>query len=272
MKIKHFIVTYNNKDRINTSLDSLFSSGDMYNTEIYIISNHTILDIDSKFIDKVTILKNETRPNFSTGHLSRNWNQAIINGFQNLNYPDCDILITSQDDTIFRKNYIEKSISFTQNYDFLTFGAGDQYSIYTPLSIKRIGLWDERLCNIGHQEADFFLRAIKYYPLKVSINDYVHGRLHNIQRDSPIYRTPTGAELFDPNHLNSIIYHPHSEYIFYTKWNVRPHKWDEQYIKNLDYIEPQIPSFIMYPYFEKDIEIETLRQQKFIINENIISS
>jgi hypothetical protein len=269
-KIKHFIVTYNNEKRINESLKSLFESDLNNNIEVFIISNHSYLNIHDEFIKKVKILRNETRPDFSTGHLSRNWNQAIINGFQNLNNPDCDILITSQDDTIFKKNYIERSVELSESFDFSVFGSGDQFAIYTPNAIKKIGLWDERLCNIGYQEADYFLRAIKYCD-RVSINDYRHGRVYNPQNNNPITETPTGWDYKDVAHMASMVYHQHSLYIFEKKWETRPMDWvvknkgyvDDNYMNYLKNIEPMIPSFILYPYFEKNIE--TLREQKFII-------
>lgn len=177
IKIKHFIVTYNNEKRLNLSLDSLFDScNNLDNLDIFIINNHSNINIYDKFKYKVKVLNNQTRPDFSTGHLSRNWNQAIINGFKDINNPDCDILITSQDDTIFEKNYLEKSIELSKSFDFISYGTGDQFLIYNIRGIENIGLWDERFCNIGYQEADYFLRAIRYHR-HVSINDEHHHRL-----------------------------------------------------------------------------------------------
>ena len=162
MKIKQYIVTYNNSLQINNCLDSIFSKlskEELSILEIYIINNHSNLEINKEYLDNITILNNNLRPDFSTGHLARNWNQAIINGFQNLNNPDCDIVITNQDDTIFKENYINQIIELHKNFDLIQFGWGDNFISYTPNAIKRIGLWDERFCNIGYQEADYLLRA-----------------------------------------------------------------------------------------------------------------
>lgn len=265
MKIKHYIVTYNNESRINACLESLFDSGsDLSNLSIYIINNHSKIKIKSEFIAKVNVINNQTRPDFSTGHLARNWNQAIINGFKDLNNPDCDIVITSQDDTIFEKNYIDKSIDLCKKFDFFACGTGDQFIIYSPLAIKRIGLWDERFCNIGYQEADYFLRAVRYHVEKVSINDFNHGRLYNTQNKNifPIKETISGSLSNDEAHVLSKKYHMYSEYIFRNKWKINPQPWlDIDIIKS---IEPNITSFIYYPYFEKDID--TLKEQKYMIN------
>jgi GT2 family glycosyltransferase len=159
MKVKQYIVTYNNQIQINNCLESIFSklnNDELSILDIFIINNHSDLNIDVKYLDKITILNNELRPDFSTGHLSRNWNQAIINGFKDLKTPDCDILITNQDDTLFKENYINKLIELHKNFDLIQFGWGDNFISYTPNAIKQIGLWDERFCYIGYQEADYF--------------------------------------------------------------------------------------------------------------------
>jgi hypothetical protein len=92
MKIKQYIVTYNNSLQINNCLDSIFSKlseEELSVLEIYIINNHSNLEINKEYLNNITILNNDLRPDFSTGHLSRNWNQAIINGFKSLKNPFC---------------------------------------------------------------------------------------------------------------------------------------------------------------------------------------
>jgi hypothetical protein len=62
----------------------------------------------------------------------------------------------------------------------------------------------------------------------------------------------------DENHFASYDYHVVSSQIFWLKWGDFLHF-------NLETIllkEPKLPSFIMYPYFEKDVE--TLWEQKFL--------
>lgn len=264
MRIKHFIVTYNNEKRLNSTLESLFSSqSDLSSLEVYVINNHSNISVREEFGSRIKILNNQTRPDFSTGHLSRNWNQAIINGFKDLSNPDCDLLIMSQDDTLFEKNYLEKSVELSKSLDFVCYGTGDQYMIYTPKGVKRIGLWDERFCNIGFQEADYFLRAVRYHD-KVSINDGHHGREYLTRRDmTPILPTASGFHAGDSSHLKSMVFHAHSGHVFTTKWKVRPQWWDLNHINILKSIDPNMMSYIMYPYFEKDVE--TLREQKYLV-------
>ncbi len=174
-KIKIFIVTYKSKISLNNNIKSLLESDLMqHNWEINVINNHSLND---EYVDKVKVWHNVLRPDFSTGHLARNWNQAIINGFKDLNNPDCDILVNSQDDVLFKKDCFSKLIEFHKKYSFIQSGAGDSLCSYLPEAVKEIGLWDERFCNIGYQEADYFLRALIYNKNKSMISDCHPG--HN---------------------------------------------------------------------------------------------
>lgn len=97
MRIKIYFVTYMESQVLNETLDSFFSTCDNNKfCEICIINNHSIFFLEEKFVDKVRVIHNCGRPDFSTGHLSRNWNQAILHGFQNLNKLDCDILYSKE--------------------------------------------------------------------------------------------------------------------------------------------------------------------------------
>jgi hypothetical protein len=268
MKVKQYIVTYNNAFQINNCLKSIFNSlsdEELNMIEINIINNHSNLNIDSEFTNKVNILHNTLRPDFSTGHLSRSWNQAIINGFKNLKNPDCDILITNQDDTIFQPNYINKLVELHKQYDLIQFGGGDNYVSYTPNAIKRIGLWDERFCNIGFQEGDYFLRAVRYNADRVSINDGYHFRVNNPLDNTIITVVKSGYHRLEEYHMESHKYHYISRIVFNTKWGVDPVNTAESvntWADSVKKLNPIIPSFMYYPYFEKDVE--TLNQQNYI--------
>ena len=103
MKIKVFIVTYNS-DLIFNNVESLLSSNLVnYDYSINIVDNYGQNQnlIDFCLDKKINLIQNKLRPSFSTGHLSRSWNQCIINGFKDLNNPDCDILVLCQDDNLF---------------------------------------------------------------------------------------------------------------------------------------------------------------------------
>jgi hypothetical protein len=271
MKIKQYIVTYNNELQINNCLKSILnglSQTELNMLEINIINNHTNFNLHPDFIDRVNVLHNVLRPDFSTGHLSRNWNQAIINGFKDLNNPDCDVLITNQDDTKFQPNYINHLIEKHKEYDLIQMGHGDNLLSYTPTAIKRIGLWDERFCNIGFQEADYFLRAALYHTNKISLNDKMHARMFNELENNIIEYMPAGYQREEPYHKQSMQYHHFSLQVFIAKWGYSPVNVDNSAISwdNISAFENKKPlttGFIFYPYFEKDIE--TLKEQNYLL-------
>jgi hypothetical protein len=197
------------------------------------------------------------RPDFSTGHLSRSWNQSIINGFQNLKNPKCDIVITNQDDTLFKINYLNKIVTLHKEYDFVQLGRGDNYISYTPNAIKCIGLWDERFCNIGFQEADYFLRVKKFLK-KHTINDIAHGRTSNQIENKIIENYISIDNNKIREHSRSACFHNISKKMFLLKWNVNPEFWNE----NIYNTQQLCDNYFLYPYFEKDIQ--TLKEQRYI--------
>jgi hypothetical protein len=281
MKIKIYIVTYKNEDYLKNNIISLLGSDLInYKYEINVINNFTSNFSLQDFCDtnNIKVIHNNLRPDFSTGHLSRNWNQAIINGFKDINNPDCDILVLCQNDNIFKKDWCQYIIEKHKTYDFISIGGGDQYHSYTINHIKKVGIWDERYCNIGYQEADYFIRSYLYNKERTSINDYNHKRIHNKLVEQPT-TTPSGIigtdkiiELDDSlkggmrgdeSHIQSSRYHYISKKILDQKWGIEfEGSWSEEKLKHLPR-NSKISSFIFYPYFEKDIE--DLNEKGYII-------
>lgn len=289
MKIKIYIVTYRASKDLNNNIKSLLNS-DLVNHdyEINVINNHSEFTLSKEFEGKVNVLHNVLRPDFSTGHLARNWNQAIINGFKDLNNPDCDILVTSQDDVIFKSDWTKKLIEYHKKYNFIVMGTGDAFLSYLPEAVKKIGLWDERFFGITHQDADYFLRAIIYNKKKSSINDFQHKRVinpigdHHVNENievffkktskseinskedrvsSPLITVPYSDDCRISEHKRSLTIGRYTTNIFYNKWGIYAKSRDwEGYIDK----PPKIisKSYVQYPYFEKNIE--TLRKQFFL--------
>ncbi len=271
MKIKQYIVTYNNPSQIKKCLDSIFDALDdeQFNMlEINIINNHSNFYLEEGYLEKVKIFHNSLRPDFSTGHLSRNWNQSILNGFESILEPKCDILINCQDDVEFSKNYINKLIEYHKQYDLIQTGKGDSFISYTIDAIKRIGLWDERFCTIGFQEMDYYIRAMKYHYDKISLNDVFHEKMINpIPNIDIIENTLSGFERKEEHHSSSQIYFHVCSNLLSKKWSpfwevlfFRPDKRFE--------MEPQIDSFVYYPYFER--YVETLKEQRYLLQNDRI--
>lgn len=264
MKIKLYIVTYNNAKDLNTTLDTIFKSDiKNYNYEINIINNHSNFHLNKEFKDKVKVLHNVLRPDYSTGFLTRNWNQALILGFKNLRTPDCDFVIACQDDTIFYSNWLKNTIELHKKYSFITYGWGDNFMSWTSEGVKRIGLWDESFQMSGHT-SDYFLRALIYNKEKTSINDYHHKRLLNVEKFNIASRPLSPKEHQYERKLNT----PFGKRMIEYKWgkikgcsSMLTH-WTLELFNNLDKINPRCSSRILYPYFERDVE--TLEEQKYV--------
>lgn len=251
MKIKLYIVTYKGFDRLNKTLKTLFSSDLIkHKHEINIINNHTEIKIDPEYQKKITILHNNLRPDFSNGHLSRNWNQAIINGFKDLNNPNCDILCHAQDDCIFASNFISKLIDIHKKYSFVQFGEGDQFCSYLPEAIKKIGLWDERFCAISLQAEDYFMRAVINNRKKTMINDWAHKRLWNNYEKNFFIVKPFNRQEIKQHGQHFLML---AKTFFVHKWGHKPLTWDKKFTKRL-HKKPKVPCYIFYPYFEKNVE------------------
>lgn len=289
-KIKIYITTYRNNELLKRCIQSLLASDVVdFDYEINILNNHGTIKIEHP---RIKVLDNGGRPDFSTGHQSRCWNQALINGFVDLENPDCDIVVTMHNDIVVLKNWVRSILSYHVKYDFLAFSAGDGFCSYTVDAVKNVGLWDERFCNIGYQEADYFLRQYLYNADKASINDYEHIRLLNPVLDSVFadhleYKMKShgvvddayecGYVRKDEDHLDSMKHHDISLDFFRKKWssnhfevlpagNMEDHQeknylwhnkwskmWDVNELSGIDFVECQSPQPIVYPYFEKAI-------------------
>jgi len=250
MKIKFYIVTYKRKDDLHKTLISLFKTDiSQHNVHVYIVNNHSDFYIDDEFTNKVTVLHNVFRPNHSTGHLSRNYNEIFLHGFKDLLNPDCDILIHSHDDNLFDPYFFNKLVEYHKNYDLLTFSQGCGLMSYTPEAVKTIGLWDERFCTIGYHEGDYFLRALTYMKNRVSINDPLQ-----VREWKPLPHICSKQSGTDQNeeHQRSFTYYSVCRRLWELKYpSVRDVGWSQEQMSNMPH--PSIPYYVMYPYFEKDL-------------------
>ena len=266
MKIKIYIVTYDNNIVLNDwSLQSIFNSDYEklgHDVKVFVINNHSNISIKDEYKNKITLLNNSLRPDFSTGHLARNWNQAIINGFVDIENPDCDIVVCSQNDIKFKKNWLENLLKAHEKYNFIQQGQGDGFHSYKIDAIKNVGLWDERFCNICYQEHDYFLRQLIDNRNHCSINSKGSRQLHNRLEYEIIEDTPCGSKRGEKSHILSKQNSNISKLIFQQKWgSTQPAQWkpDFEWIPT----KSKIPNYIYYPYFEK--KIPKLKEKGFII-------
>ncbi len=272
--IKLWMVTYNNPECVKNNLDTLFKSMEKFarvgreeldfQLQINIINNHSnfILPEDYQFEFKNIKVWNNLRIDESCGHLARDWNFALISSFRDLKAPACDQVICVHDDVIWHEDWFDKlwDIHYGQKFDFYIGDYGCSFHSYLPSAVRKVGLWDERFCNIAYHEADYMLRQRIYNPTNSTINDHVQGRVWN----------PT-AVFFDHPHHNSdkqtaanesLRYHPVSRSVFEQKWGIYPERWGATNVLQSPPRGPLIPGYLYYPYFERDVE--TLTEQKYV--------
>ena len=249
--INLYIVTYKNHTGLHECLESLGDANIPSNVKlnINVINNHSEFRIDTKF-KNINVMHNVLRPDFSTGHLSRNWNQAIIHGFKNLLKPTSEIVIGCQVDTVFNKDWLTRLIELHKKYSFITAGWGDAFLSFTVDAVRNIGLFDERFCNIVHQECEYFTRALIFNKNKSSINDFHHGKVLNpflssADDTSFIYRKNSNT---DVTWNSTVECHEHITKFLLSKYSRSPHEW------NIDNPPKLLKKLIMfYPYFEFDV-------------------
>jgi hypothetical protein len=290
--ISIYIVTYRNPVDLNKNIHSILASG--ADVRINVINNHSEFFLEPEHEKAVTVLHNNLRPNFSLGHLARNWNQALLHGFQDLRNPASDIVITVQDDVIFKANWLSRLLDLHRQYSFITMGGGDAFCSYLPEAVRKIGLWDERFCCLGYHEGDYFLRALIHNREGSSINDLQHGRLHNpvesntynpadvdldmevenrgtdggemIRADSMLITLPLRNLARQKAHFTSMRMQGIPRAVFLQKWGLSDAFWTAEHHavrKSL------VPNYITYPYFEKDIE--DLREKNYVVSDDFLT-
>ena len=265
-KFKIYVVTYQGHKRINKTLASILASDIVHHPfKVYVINNHSDIRMTEAHINhpNIKVLHNVLRPDWSSGHLSRNWNQALVNGFKSLTNPDCEYVVCSQDDSIFRPDWASKLIELHKKFTFVQNGLGDQFHSYMPEAVRHVGIWDERYCGLSHQAADYFWRCVMYNKAKSSIQDPGHRRVLN-----PIFpgNVPKSVGwLVDPDvrqldgiwdnnlHNNASLAAKLIQHKFGK--TAEPHgvfAWTPERLANPPK-KTQSMNYITYPYFEKDI-------------------
>lgn len=254
-QVNVYVVTYNNTQRINENIlrFGYTTRNSNANFKYTVINNHSKTAIGQFYTPsnmEFRVWNNVMRPDISCGHLSRDYNAALMDGFVDLNNPACDQVICCHDDVWYHDGWFEKLTEIHKKYDFYAGDYGCSMTSYLPSAVKTIGIWDERFINIAYHEADFFLRARLYNRDKSSINDYFGGRVLNpteVLFDHP----PENHNKVDHS-VKSLQYHPLSRHVFDLKWGCHPEQWATRFSTTNK--TPKIPTYAYYPYFEKDID------------------
>jgi len=255
-----FLTTYKQGDLLYHALDSVFKAMEgKYSYEVYIINNYGVLGLPEKYANKVTgVIDNLVRPDFSTGHLPRDWNTCLLYGFQNLKEPVSDIVVCMHGDINLLDGWADYvyDLHMKKHRCFTSFGVGDVFCSYTAEGVRKIGMWDERFCNIGIQEKDYFLRAALWAKDCATVNDR-KSVVHNPEENKVIFHPNLrGITRGDPEHHRSISFHPWSRGVFKAKWGFDMHALrGPQGVANGTVVPgiPVVHSWLTYPYFEQDI-------------------
>lgn len=114
----------------------------------------------------------------SHGQLSRSWNEALTSGFVNLEEPVNDYVVLIQADAKLQPgwwNFIQPRMEDADmGCDFLQMGRGDEFMVFTPTAVKRVGLFDETYTGIQYHEFDYFSRARACITERSCLHDH-HG-------------------------------------------------------------------------------------------------
>jgi len=290
-KIKIYIVTYNRPKALNKTINKIFNTSwniiPNNKKEIIVINNHTNFYLTEENKNRVTVLHNQTRPDYSLGNLSESWNQCLINGFKDLNNPDTEILCTLQDDCHLHQDWFLNLLEMHRNYDFIFGSLGDNFVSYKANAVKKIGLWDENFCGIQYKEADYCIRALIHLNKKSIINDKLANLYHNhsdwlsvvvteglnyVKNNNQIIRKP------DNDHHNKIKIHSTSHrqillnyfnFKWKNTWKEQPAKegwicnWTNDFVKNPPKFPAHFQQHFRYYYFEKNIE--NLKQKGYLV-------
>lgn len=253
--INLYVVTYNNEESINNNVQRFLDTTKDIDTQrfllnYHIINNHSNFRLKDEFKGKVHVIHNSFRLDNSCGHLARDYNAAIMHGFRNLGTPAVDQVIHMHDDSVLIDNWLEELDKIHSTYTLYMGDFGCGLVSYLPDAVRKIGLWDERFCNIGYHEADYQLRARIYNNEKSTINDQFGGRVLNPTRNLFDLPGPNGAKQSASS--ASMQYHAVSRAVFAEKWGVHPEKWGDK-VTTFPTI-PLMENFVYYPYFERDVE------------------
>ena len=264
-RINMYVVTYNNSERINQHIERFVGTTEhidrsQYELNYYIINNHSNFELREDLKKYVTgIFHNSLRPDWSCGHLSRDYNAALMHGFHNLNEPHAHQVITMHDDSHLNVGWFESLQNIHNQFSFYVGDFGCSMISYLPDAVKKIGIWDERFCNIGYHEADYFLRALIYNNEKSSINDHFGGRVLN---ETVVLFEHVGPNHQKDTHVSQTLgYHTVSRHVFAEKWNTHPEEWRSRMFTTGVPTEPLIHTYMLYPYFE--LAIENLEAKKY---------
>ena len=268
-KIKLYFVTFKNDLELQATFDSIPGSGILdYDFEITVVNNaenypiqidvHPSIKEKTRFVTNGLRIEKTSTGAHTPGHLSRDWNFCLVDGFKSFDEPDSEIVVLCQNDLAFIPNGIHKLVESHDKYNFVSCGAGDTLHSYTIDAIKNLGLWDERFCSRILQEADYFTRNIAFNSEFCSLNDDHHRRVYNpLGYDDKIIDLSIRPKnrRFERNHLEERedVQKKINGDLYNAKWsNISSASWSDKHIQKIKTLKitEQFKQNVFYPYFE----------------------
>ena len=272
VEFRVFVVSYQSDEALFKSLDALLASDlKTFSNRIYVLNNFGFLrlTLPTRFQDTVIVLDNSRRPDFSTGHLARDWNQCLIHGFQSLAKPRSKMVVCMQADNEVAPDFASTLQVLHKTYSMVNAGMGDAFTSYTAKAIEMIGVWDENFSNIGWQDYDFYLRSVLHAGsyvcfMQKTVEPYLEKALSCSTAKPVLRKMRSGSSESKKSHKASHKFHTVSERVFREKWSLPNVKaatgnWGintAEQVKSLINLnlKPRIPWFVTYPYFENEIK------------------
>lgn len=194
MKIAVWILTFNRPVVLNRLIRNLNNEGIQPN----IFSNHPVCEYEG-VVDRVVIntLNNEK----SNSWCARSWNSIFIKAFVE---DKVDGVVCIQDDTNIRRGFLNELVKVTDDYDFISGPAGDQFFYITKDVVRKVGWFDERYIGCYCGDADYFKRVyLDYDRNRVSqIDTHNWGWVHNPSSLIDYIDTELGSKTCQPNYEN----------------------------------------------------------------------
>ena len=165
-----------------------------------VLSNSPLCEVSqdaAQYIDRGII--NTLNDRESNAWCARAWNSIYLKGFAS-----SDALVCIQDDTNISDDFVVWLKNVSQQYDFISGPAGDQFFYIKKPVFQKIGFWDERYIGCYAGDADYFNRVYHGYDkTKVSIYDtHNWGVVHNDCGVASKIITTYESKTVDPDYEN----------------------------------------------------------------------
>jgi hypothetical protein len=166
-----YIVTYKKPDVLAENLRTLYAGlTEPEDVAVTVLSNHPDVVIPEGLPSQPRVVINTVRQANSWGHLSRDWNWALLDCFETWRGSRAEWCVLAQNDVTWLPGW-DARLTEIRNRDFISQPVGDQAMAFRLAAVQAVGFFDERFSVLHFQEQDYFLRAISRLGSRAAIND-----------------------------------------------------------------------------------------------------